>query len=71
MMADDVFTTENFHGFDAESLRVLNEAFRVLRTEYEGRFLPGHIHRIMLTVWTGKTTDQKLLSRTRYELALA
>ena len=66
----DAFTTENTRGFDAQTLHVLNEAFRILVTEYKGRFAPATIHRIMMTTWTGKTTIQRLVNRTRCELLL-
>jgi hypothetical protein len=70
-MSDDAFTPKNTRGFDAETLQVLNEAFRILATEYEGRFAPATIHRIMMTTWTGKTTIQRLVNRTRCELMLS
>lgn len=69
-MPEDLLTPKNSPGFDAESLKVLNEAFTMLLKEYERRFAPAHIHRILLTAWTGKTTVEKLLKTARYELAL-
>jgi len=67
---EELLTPENTRGFDAEGLAVLNEAFGALLHEYEGRFAPSHIHRVMLTAWTGRTTVQRLVERTRYEMEL-
>jgi hypothetical protein len=69
-MPGDLLTPENTHGFDVESLAVLNKAFGTLLQEYEGRFAPSHIHRVMMTAWTGKTTVQRLVEKTRYEMEL-
>lgn len=69
-MPEDLLTPENIGGFDAESLAILNEAFGALLQEYEGRFAPSHIHRVMLTAWTGRTTVQRLVEKSRYEMEL-